>query len=121
MTATRTEDRLVAALQARAEQVRPEDLAPLVTPETVRGRPRRGAYALAAAAIAAVVAAPFAVDAVRDTSAPEPGPAAPSASPVPSPVPSPRPTPRRRRGRVGCTPCAAPPTSTGTGSRTRWR
>lgn len=89
MTATRTEDRLVAALQARAEQVRPEDLAPLVTPEPVRGRPRWGAYALAAAAIAAVVAAPLAVDAVRDPSAPEPGPAAPSASPVPSPVPSP--------------------------------
>lgn len=84
MTATRTEDRLVAALQARAEQVRPEDLAPLVTPEPVSGRPRWGAYALAAAAIAAVVAAPFAVDAVRDTTAPEPGPAAPSASPVPS-------------------------------------
>ena len=33
MTATRTEDRLVAALQARAEQVRPEDLTPFVTPE----------------------------------------------------------------------------------------
>jgi len=89
MTATRTEDRLVAALQARAEQVRPEDLTPFVTPEPVRRRPRWGAYALAAAAIAAVVAAPFAVDALRDTSAPEPGPAGPSVSPVPSPVPSP--------------------------------
>ncbi len=85
MTATRTEDRLVAALQARAEQVRSEDLTPLVTPEPVRRRPRWGAYALAAAAIAAVVAAPFAVDALRDTSAPEPGPAGPSVSPVPSP------------------------------------
>ena len=75
MTATRTEDRLVAALQARADQVRPEDLAPLVTPEPTRSRPRWGAYALAAAAIAAVVAAPFVVDALRHTSAPEPGPA----------------------------------------------
>ncbi len=65
MTATRTEDRLVAALQARADQVRPEDLTPFVTPEPARSRPRWGAYALAAAAVAAVVAAPFAVDALR--------------------------------------------------------
>ena len=85
MTATRTADRLVAALRARAEQVRPEDLTPFVTPEPVRRRPRWGVYALAAAAIAAVVAAPFAVDALRSTSAPEPGPAGPSASTVPSP------------------------------------
>jgi len=89
MTATRTEDRLVAALQARADQVRPEDLTPFVTPEPARSRPRWGAYALAAAAVAAVAAAPFAVDALRHTSAPEPGPAGPSVSPVPSPVPSP--------------------------------
>lgn len=93
MTATRTEDRLVAALQARAEQVRPEDLAPFVTPEPARSRPRWGAYALAAAAIAAVVAAPFAVGALRHTSAPEPGPAAPSGSPVPSASADPTPTP----------------------------
>jgi len=85
MTATRTEDRLVAALQARADQVRPEDLTPFVTPEPARSRPRWGAYALAAAAIAAVVAAPLAVDALRHTSAPEPGPAAPTLSTVPSP------------------------------------
>ena len=85
MTATRTEDRLVAALQARADQVRPEDLTPLVTPEPARSRPRWGTYALAAAAIAAVVAAPLAVDALRSTSAPQPGPAAPTASTAPSP------------------------------------
>jgi hypothetical protein len=84
MTATRTEDRLVAALQARAAQVRPEDLTPLVTPEPVRRR-RWGGYALAAAAIAAVVAAPLAVDALRSTSAPQPGPAAPTVSTAPSP------------------------------------
>ena len=122
MTATRTEDRLVAALQARADQVRPEDLTPLVTPEPARPRPRWGAYALAAAAIAAVVAAPFAVDALRDTSAPEPGPAGPSVSPVPSPVPSPSAdaSPTEAAAPKGsCTPCAAPPTWTGTGSPTR--
>ena len=83
MTGARTEDRLVAALRARADLVRPEDLTPLVTP--VRSRPRWGAYALAAAAIAAVVAAPLAVDALRSTSAPPPGPAAPTVSTVPSP------------------------------------
>lgn len=85
MTATRTEDRLVAALQARADQVRPEDLAPFVAPEPGRSRPRWGVYALAAAALAAVVAAPLAVDALRSTSAPPPGPAAPTVSADPSP------------------------------------
>ena len=85
MTATRTEERLGAALRARADQVRPEDLTPLVTPEPARSRPHWGAYALAAAAIAAVVAAPFAVDALRHTSAPEPGPTAPTVSTAPSP------------------------------------
>ena len=89
MTGARTEDRLVAALRARADLVRPEDLTPLVTPEPARSRPRWAAYALAAAAVAAVAAAPFAVDALRHTSAPEPGPAGPSVSPVPSPEPSP--------------------------------
>ena len=90
MTGARTEDRLVAALHARADLVRPEDLTPLVTP--VRPRPRWGAYALAAAAIAAVVAAPLVVDALRSTSAPPPGPAAPTVSTVPSPSATASPT-----------------------------
>ena len=118
MTATRTEDRLVAALQARADQVRPEDLTRFVTPEPARSRPRWGAYALAAAAIAAVAAAPFAVDALRHTSAPEPGPAAPTLSTVRARPPTPhRPRPPRRR--ASSTPGAAPPTWTATGSPTR--
>ena len=89
MTATRTEDRLVAALQARADQVRPEDLTPFVTPEPARSRPRWGAYALAAAAVAAVAAAPFAVDALRQHLRAAARAGRPSVSPVRAPVPSP--------------------------------
>jgi hypothetical protein len=58
---TQLEDRLTAALSARADQVRPEDLAPIEVPRArrvVRLHPPT-AYALVAAACLAAVAAPF--------------------------------------------------------------
>jgi len=65
------EDRLVAALEARAELVTPEDLGPIEVPG--RPRPRRGAVLLlAAAATAAVVTVPLVLE--RDGGlSPEPG------------------------------------------------
>lgn len=91
---TRTEERLSAALAARAEQVHPEDLRPLVSPAA----PRRpwGAYALAAAALAAVVASPFVVEDL--TSGPGPAPA--PATQLPSPSVSPTPTTTTQPGHV---------------------
>lgn len=74
------EDRLVAALEARAELVTPEDLGPMVVPD----RRRRGVVLLlAAAAVAAVAAAPFVLDGGGGAS--EPGPVAPPSVGVPEP------------------------------------
>lgn len=70
------EDRLVAALDARAELVRPEDLGPIQVPERPR-RPRRGVVLLlAAAASAAAVGAPFVLG--GGEASPEPDPTGPS-------------------------------------------
>lgn len=91
---TRTEERLSAALAARAEQVRPEDLGPVERPGT-RRRPRAG-YALAAAALAAVVASPFLVDGLRSGPHPVPAPA----TQVPSPSVTPRTDAAEPAGRV---------------------
>jgi hypothetical protein len=67
------EDRLAAALDARAELVTPQDLRPLEVP-TPRRRPPVGVLLLAAAASAAVIATPFLLeDGSRTT--PSPGPA----------------------------------------------
>jgi hypothetical protein len=79
------EQRLRDALAARADQVTPEDLGPLVVP-AASGRSRRTAV-LAGLAAAAVVAAVVGVPLLgQDPAAPEPGPADPSPSPTPSVV-----------------------------------
>lgn len=70
------EDRLVAALEARAELVRAEDLRPLGVPSRPRKVARAGVLLLAAAACAAVVAAPFAIGGLKE-GAPSPDPVAP--------------------------------------------
>lgn len=63
---TALEDRLGAALSARAEQVRATDLRPDGVPLAVRARWRRPGMVLAAAAVAALVATPLVVrDAIR--------------------------------------------------------
>ena len=92
---TSTEERLSAALAARAEQVRPEDLGPIESPPAA---PRRswGPYALAAAALAAVVASPFVVDGLQ----PDPAPAPAPATQLPSPSTSPSPKATKSAGRV---------------------
>lgn len=71
------EDRLVAALEARAELVTPEDLGPIQVPDCPR-RPRRRAAVLllVAAASAAVVVTPFVLGG-GGGAAPEPDPAGP--------------------------------------------
>jgi len=59
---TTTEDRLTAALNARADQVQPEDLgyaAPPAAPRRLSRVPRAAAFALGAAAAVAAIAAPF--------------------------------------------------------------
>ena len=87
------EDRLVAALEARAELVTAEDLGPLEVPDQ-RWRPRRSAVLLlAAAATAAAVATPFVMD---GGTPPESGPAGQpsvgvSESTEPEPTESPEP------------------------------
>ena len=79
------EERLRDALAARADQVTPEDLGPLVVPAAA-GRSRRTAV-LAGLAAAAVVAAVVGVPLLgQDPGAPAPGPAEPSPSPTPSVV-----------------------------------
>ncbi len=87
------EDRLRDALAARADQVTPEDLGPLVVPPPVHHR-RRTAV-LAGLAAAAVVAALVAVPLLNDR--PEaPEPVAPSPSPAPSPSLDATPDPQAR-------------------------
>jgi hypothetical protein len=83
---TDTEDRLTAALRARADLVQPEDLRPAEPPTTAVPLVRRpAAWALAAAA-AAAVAAVLVVPSVLggDDGAPSPAPALPSYPPTPS-------------------------------------
>lgn len=93
------EERLAAALDARADQVTPEDLRPLEVPLPPRGHRTTAVLLLAAAASAAVLATPFVFDGLTG-SAPAPGPAvspsaaasaseAPSGAATPSPTPSP--------------------------------
>ena len=87
------EDRLAAALDARAELVTPQDLRPLEVPKTPRlGAPARAGVLLlaAAAATAAVVAAPFVLDG-SDGRSPEHGPAGPPSGSVSEPT-EPEPT-----------------------------
>lgn len=79
------EDRLTQALAARAEQVQPEDLAPIELPD-VR-RPRATTYLLAAAAVATMVTVPLlALGLVDDDSGPADN--SPPASNTPSESPS---------------------------------
>ena len=67
------EDRVTAALDARAELVRPEDLGPMVVPDRPR-RPRPAVVILLVAAAAAVVVAlPFVLGG-GDGSSPDPAP-----------------------------------------------
>ncbi len=68
------EDRLVAALEARAELVTADDLAPVEVPDRPRRPPRSAVLLLVAAASAAVIATPFLVGDGGGVS-PEPGPA----------------------------------------------
>ena len=71
------EERLAAALDARAELVTPQDLRPLEMPAAPRRHARSaGVLLLAAAATAAVVSAPFVLEGDGGVS-PEPGPAEP--------------------------------------------
>lgn len=83
---TLMEDRLAAALRAKADQVQPEDLRPLDVPVTpLRRRPRAPwVLGLAAAACAAAVAAPFVVG---DDVSREPAPSEPSVPTDPTEVP----------------------------------
>ncbi len=94
---TLLEDRLAAALQARAELVAPEDLRPLAVPETSR-RPWRPVLAgLAAAATVAAVAVPLATGGSDEE---RPAPPATSSTPSPSAVATPFDETSRARGDV---------------------
>lgn len=87
------EERLAAALDARAEHVTPQDLRPLEVPKRPRlGAPARAGVLLlaAAAATAAVVAAPFVLEG-SDGRSPEHGPAGPPSGVVSEPT-DPEPT-----------------------------
>jgi hypothetical protein len=80
------EERLTAALHARADQVTPEDLTPLLVPAPRRSRRTVVAAAvLAAAAVSAVVALPLLDDVPNDD---RPAPPASSLTPTPSPEPA---------------------------------
>lgn len=76
---TLMEDRLTAALQARADQVQPEDLRPLDVP-TVRRLPKRPFWGvLAAAAATAAILVPLAFDG-GESARPAPAPSTEQAS-----------------------------------------
>lgn len=84
-----TEDRLIAALAARADQVQPETLrAPEVpeAPAAVTFLRRPAAYAVGIAAAAAAIAAPFVIGGLGSDDAPPP-PATQSPSPSLAPQP----------------------------------
>jgi hypothetical protein len=73
---TTTEDRLTTALNARADQVRPEDLtyqSPPATPRSLPRVPRPAVFALIAAAAVAAIAAPFVVGGPPQQARPQPG------------------------------------------------
>lgn len=98
------EDRLVAALAARAEQVRPEDLEPIEVPERSR-RPRPVVVLLmVAAACAVVIALPFVLGGGDDDSAPVQTPSVSETAPSPSEPTPEEPTPT--------TPTTEPPGAT---------
>lgn len=84
------EDRLVAALDARAELVTPQDLRPLEVPTARHRHARAGVLLLAAAATVAVVATPFVLKGGGGVS-PEQGPAGPPSVGVSKPA-EPEPT-----------------------------
>ncbi len=82
-----TEDRLIAALAARADQVHPEDLRAPEVPEvasTVTFLRRPAAYAVGIAAAAAAIAAPFVIGGLGSDDSPMP-PASEGPSPTPLP------------------------------------
>jgi hypothetical protein len=84
-----TEDRLIAALAARADQVHPEDLRAPEVPEvaaTVTFLRRPAAYAVGIAAAAAAIAAPFVIGGLGTDDAPNP-----PATNIPSPTLEPQP------------------------------
>lgn len=81
---TTIEDRLAAALTARAEQIQPEDLrAPDVPTAGVTWLRHPATYVAAAAACAAVIAAPFLVDLEGDDPTPAPAPTSPASETLP--------------------------------------
>lgn len=86
---TLMEDRLAAALRARAGQVRPEDLRPLDVPAAGMRRSRRRTAVvagLAAAAVAAAVAGPLLLGGQDGTGSPQPsGPTEPGPTGSPAP------------------------------------
>jgi hypothetical protein len=90
---TPTEDRLRAALEARADLVTPTDLQPQHLPAPASARPRWLVPLAAAAAVAALVAGgTTVVNLAADT---DPAPATPpvnTTDPLPSPVPTPAPS-----------------------------
>ena len=83
------EDRLSAALAARADLVQPEDLTHQGPPAQGPSRLRPVLYGLAAAACAAALAAPFVLGGGQGDEAPDLPPASQSPSQVPSEPPAP--------------------------------
>lgn len=79
------EERLAAALDARAELVTPQDLRPLEVPKPPRRHVRTGLLLLTAAATAAVVATPFVLEDGGGTTQ-SPGPAGPPSGAVSEPT-----------------------------------
>ena len=81
------EDRLSAALAARADLVRPEDLRESSVPQTPRGWRRPATVLLGVAACSAAIAAPFLIHGAGDDR-PSPAPAtqSPTQSPTQAPV-----------------------------------
>jgi hypothetical protein len=82
---TLTEDRLAAALRARAEQVGPEDLGPLEVPGTAHRSWRPALAVLAAAAAVVAVTVPLATRGSDDTRPAPPATVTPSPSVVATP------------------------------------
>lgn len=85
-----TEDRIAAALGARADLVTHADLRPLDIPSPHRRAPRPGVLLLAAAAATVALGAPFVLtgDDDSDPALPPAGSATPTPTPTPSPSPS---------------------------------
>lgn len=79
------EDRLTAALEARAELVRTEDLRYVEPPSAPSRLPRLAAYTVAAAACGAAVAAPFVLGGGPGDEATDPPPATQQPTSMPAP------------------------------------